>query len=146
MKGNKAPGPDGVSVKFFQHYWEIVGDDLAKMVLNFLNNGILLRKFNFTLITLLPKVKKPTCMTQFRPIALCNTVAKMISKMLAIRLKGILPSVISESQSAFVPNRLITDNELLAYETHHFIKHKKTGSVRYMSIKLDMLKACDRIE
>ncbi|GAA0142021.1 hypothetical protein LIER_35499 [Lithospermum erythrorhizon] len=85
-------------------------------------------------------------MTQFRPIALCNTVAKIISKMLARRLKGVLPSVISESQSAFVPDRLITDNVLLAYEAHHFIKHRKQVRMGYMSIKLDMLNAYDRIE
>ncbi|GAA0148323.1 hypothetical protein LIER_36698 [Lithospermum erythrorhizon] len=85
-------------------------------------------------------------MTHFRPIALCNTVAKVIAKTMAMRLKNILPTIISETQSAFVPNRLIKDNVLLSYEVHHFIKHKKTGKDGYMSIKLEMMKAYDRIE
>ncbi|GAA0149453.1 hypothetical protein LIER_08617 [Lithospermum erythrorhizon] len=116
------------------------------MVLNFLNNGVLLHKFNFTLITLEPKIKDPITMTNFRPIALCNTLAKVIAKCLAIKLKNVLLTIISESQSAFVANRLITDNVLLSYEIHHFIKHKKAGKEGYMSIKLDMMKAYDRIE
>ncbi|GAA0146663.1 hypothetical protein LIER_06562 [Lithospermum erythrorhizon] len=78
-----------------------------------------------------------------RPIALYNTVAKVISKALAIRLKRILSYVISDTQSAFIPNRLITDNILMAYEAHHIIKSKKTGKEGFMSIKLDMLKAYD---
>ncbi|GAA0138786.1 hypothetical protein LIER_00466 [Lithospermum erythrorhizon] len=85
-------------------------------------------------------------MTNFRPIALCNTVAKVIAKALAMRLKNVLPTIILETQSAFVSNRLITDNVLLSYELHHFIKHKKTGKDDFMSIKLDMMKAYDRIE
>ncbi|GAA0179799.1 hypothetical protein LIER_42227 [Lithospermum erythrorhizon] len=115
------------------------------MILNFLNNGVLLHKFNFTLITLVPKIKDPVRMTNFRPIALCNTVSKVIAKCLAIRLKNVLPTIISETQSAFVSNRLITDNVLLSYEINQFIKHKKAGKEGYMSIKLDMTKAYDRI-
>ncbi|GAA0163406.1 hypothetical protein LIER_39590 [Lithospermum erythrorhizon] len=85
-------------------------------------------------------------MTNFRPIALCNTVAKVIAKYLATRRKNVLPTIILESQSAFVANRLITDNVLLSYEIHHLIKYKKVGREGYMSIKLGMMKAYDRIE
>ncbi|GAA0152656.1 hypothetical protein LIER_11081 [Lithospermum erythrorhizon] len=85
-------------------------------------------------------------MAQFRPISLCNTIAQIISKTLALRLKRYLPIVILESQSAFVPNRLITNNILLAYEAHHVLKSKKSGKEGFMSIKLDMLKAYGRIE
>ncbi|GAA0155012.1 hypothetical protein LIER_12839 [Lithospermum erythrorhizon] len=146
MAGSKSAGPDGMPATFFQHYWTTVGDTLCNMVLSFLNDGRFLKKFNFTFITLIPKVEKPITMSQFRPIALCNTTAKVIDKVLAMRLKKFLPNVISDSQSAFVPNRLITDNILLAYEEHHLIKQRKHGNQGLMYIKLDMLKAYDHIE
>ncbi|GAA0143907.1 hypothetical protein LIER_04480 [Lithospermum erythrorhizon] len=122
MAGSKSPKPDGMPSKFFQHYWNTVADTLCNMVLSFLNVGRFLKKLNFTFITLIPKVEKPISMSQFRPIALCNTAAKVIAKVLALRLKKSLPNIISDSQSAFVPNRLITNNILLAYEAHHLIK------------------------
>ncbi|GAA0157923.1 hypothetical protein LIER_15078 [Lithospermum erythrorhizon] len=107
MSGNKSPGPDGMPALFFQHVRDIVGSKICRMVLNALNNGVFLRKFNFTLITLIPKVEHPLSMTQFRPIALCNTVAKIIAKALALRLKKVMPDIISDTQSAFMPERLI---------------------------------------
>ncbi|GAA0179179.1 hypothetical protein LIER_42205 [Lithospermum erythrorhizon] len=85
-------------------------------------------------------------MANFRPITLCNTVAKVIAKCLAMRLKHVLLTIILETQSAFVANRLIIDNVLPSYEIHHLIKHKKAGREGYMSINLDMMKAYDRIE
>ncbi|GAA0157831.1 hypothetical protein LIER_38526 [Lithospermum erythrorhizon] len=78
-------------------------------------------------------------MTQFRPIALCNTIAKIIFKTLALKLKRCLLSVISNTQSAFVSMKLITDKVLLAYEAHHVLKSKKSGKKGFMSVKVDML-------
>ncbi|GAA0184467.1 hypothetical protein LIER_31755 [Lithospermum erythrorhizon] len=90
MSGSKSPRPDGIPAKFFQQYWDTVGDTLCNMVLSFLN-GHFLKIFNFTFITLIPKVEKPINMAQFRPIALCNTTAKVIAKVLAMRLKKFYP-------------------------------------------------------
>jgi hypothetical protein len=142
----KALGPDGMSAIFFQTYWHIVGNDFTLAFLDFLNSGCMLRSVNFTQIALIPKTKLPESMGQFRPIALCNVIYKTISKVLANRLKVILPSIISDSQSTFVPGRLITDNIMVAFETLHYMKTKRQGKTTHMAAKLDMSKAYDHIE
>uniref|UniRef100_A0A2N9HU09 Reverse transcriptase domain-containing protein n=1 Tax=Fagus sylvatica TaxID=28930 RepID=A0A2N9HU09_FAGSY len=146
MHPSKAPGPDGMSSFFFQKYWNIVGVDVVAAVLSVLNSGKILRKINLTHISLIPKKKNPERMSEYRPISLCNVVYKIISKVLANRLKVILPCIISDSQSAFVPGRLITDNVSVAFEFIHKMKAKRRGKKGEMAIKLDMSKAYDRVE
>ena len=116
------------------------------MVLDFLNLGISPPNFNETHIVLIPKVKELKKITDYRPINLCNVVYKIASKAIANRLKKVLPSIISETQSAFVHERLIIDNVLAAFETMHRISQKKGGRVGEMALKFDMSEAYDRME
>ena len=146
MHPTKSPSPDGMSPIFFQKYWDVVGPQVVDCVLNTLNSGFMPDDLNDTYRCLIPKVDCPQKITDFRPISLCNVIYKLVSKVLANRLKIILPAVISEEQSAFVPGRQITNNVLVAFETMHFINHKRKGKQGLMAIKLDMSKAYDRVE
>ena len=87
MHPTKAPGPNGMSPIFYQQYWEIVGSEVIKCVLDSLNSGVLPCGINDTYICLIPKVKSPQKITEYRLISLCNVIYKLISKVLANRLK-----------------------------------------------------------
>ena len=101
---------------------------------------------NKTNISFISKTNTPEKMTDFRPISLCNVVYKLISKILANRLKPLLPHIITENQSAFTSDCLITDNVIVAFELMHFLNHKTAGKEGFMAAKLDMSKAFDRVE
>ena len=73
----KAPGPDELSTGFFQNHWEIVGNEVSQIVLDTLNNGVLPHFLNMTHIALIPKLKNPSCVIEFRPISLCNVLYKI---------------------------------------------------------------------
>ena len=115
---------------FFQHFWPKVGEEVTRIVLDSLNSGIVAPNFNETHVVLIPKCKEPMKITDFRPINLYNVVYKIASKAIANSMKKILPSIIYDSQSAFV---------------HHIIQ-KKIGKICEMALKLDMSKAYDKVE
>jgi hypothetical protein len=145
MHPNKSPGPDGFTAGFYIKHWDLIKEVVCAAVRNFLNGGDMPEVVNNTIIVLIPKVKQPHDLTQYRPIALCNVLYKIVSKVLALRLRPILDEIVSEEQSAFVPGRLITDNVITAYENIHYLKRKK-GKSGACAIKLDMAKAYDRVE
>ncbi|KAG7599040.1 Reverse transcriptase domain [Arabidopsis suecica] len=143
---DKAPGPDGMTAFFYQKLWDLIGQDLIKLVQNFHSSGSFDNRLNETNICLIPKTDRPRKMTEFRPISLCNVGYKVISKVLSLRLKKLLPDLISETQSAFVAGRLITDNILIAQENFHALRTNPACKKKFMAIKTDMSKAYDRVE
>lgn len=139
-------GPDGMHAIFYQRFWHIVVDSVFAYVSNILHGIASSSHVNKTNIVLIPKVKRPKSITEFRPIVLCNVLYKLVSKAIVIRLKDVLYAVVKENQSAFVPRRLITDNALIAIEVFHMMKKRSRGRRGTIAMKLDMSKAYYRVE
>jgi hypothetical protein len=141
MPPGKAPGPDGFTTDFFHHCWDLVKKDVWEVVEESRTSGVVLPALNATFLTLIPKEERVTNPKQFRPIALCNVIYKIITKVVANRLKPILTHVISKEQAGYVEGRQIMDSVILAHEVIHSLKTSRTPG---MLIKLDLSKAFDR--
>ena len=142
----KAPGPDGMTGTFYQAFGDIVAEEVIHTVKSFFASGSFDTRLNQTNICLIPKTDRPKDMTEFRPISLCNVSYKIISKIMCRRLKKFLPKLISETQSAFVARRLISDNILVAQEIFHAMRTNPICKAKFVAIKTDMSKAYDRVE
>lgn len=110
MPSNKAPGPDGYPVEFYKSAWPIIGKDFTTAVQSFFIYGFMPRGVNATILSLIPKRTDPETMKDYRPIACCNMLYKVVSKLLANRLKELLPELIEPNQTAFIKDRLLLEN------------------------------------
>lgn len=129
-----APVLDGFPARFYQMHWSTLGQEVCKFVLNVLTQRCSLDSVNETFITLIPKVKEAK-----------RVEVKLVAKVLANRLKMIMLGIISPIQSAFVPWGYFTNNILIDYETLHSLTKFCHDQNRFMTIKLDMSKAYDRV-
>ena len=125
LGSTKAPGLDGFTTLFYRKYQDSVKIEVLQCIWNFFQNNSLPRNQNHSFIALVPKLSGFYTANQFRPICLCNIVYKIISKVLANRLKVHLHNIISPLQSTFVPSRNIQDNTILAHELLHSFKSKR---------------------
>lgn len=130
-------------MEFFTANWNAVGGDLTAAVLEFFSSGRILRQWNSTAITLVRKKTNASRISEFRPISCCNTLYKVVSKILANCLKQILPSTISNSQSAFIPGRSLAENVLLATELVEGYKWKTISKMAML--KVDLQKDFDTV-
>lgn len=105
MPGSKSPGPDGYISEFFKETWEVIGEDVVVAIQSFFVKGFLPKGVNSTILALIPKKEESKMMKDYRPISCCNVLYKAISKIIANRLKGVLPKFITLNQSAFIKDR-----------------------------------------
>lgn len=145
MQNFKALGPDGLHPVFFKSQWDTVGPSILSFVQLCFENPMMVSSVNHMLLTLIPKCTEPARASQFRPIALCNVIYKIVTEVIAQRLRAIMPYVVADTQSSFVLGRSTIDNILVLQETIHSFKHLH-GKTGYMLLELDLEKAYDRIE
>ena len=146
INSSKCLGPDGMSGYFYQQFWETSGEEITAMVQEFFRTGKLEEEINGTNICLITKTITAKRMSEFRPISLCNVAYKVVSKLLARRMKKVLRGIISETQAAFLEERLISDNILVAHELLHALSSDNKCASEFIAIKTDISKAYDRVE
>ncbi|GJR36423.1 RNA-directed DNA polymerase, eukaryota, reverse transcriptase zinc-binding domain protein [Tanacetum coccineum] len=140
---NKAPGPDGFSTHFYKKYWDIIGEDICIAVKECFAIEKMLKEINFTNIALVPKIQTPTKVSDYRPITCCNVIFKCISKVINERIKECLGNLVSQNQSAFIPNRQIQDNILISQGLLNGYDRKDRP--KRVALKIDLQKAYDTI-
>lgn len=142
--GEKAPGPDGFTGEFFKRFWEIISADvIAAMQQVYELRGRRLGLLNTANIALLPKKADAVQVSDFRPISLIHSFAKLLAKILANRLASRLDSLVSRSQSAFIKRRCIQDNFMYTQNLTRILHRSKTPS---LLLKLDIAKAFDSVK
>jgi hypothetical protein len=142
MDPDKAPGPDGFTTRFIKVCWKIIKNDLHRMIQKSQSCSKIGGSTNSAFLALIPKEKGATSFDRFRPISLCNIGYKIITKVMANRIKNILPSIIPENQGGFIKGRNIGDNIILVQEAIHSSQSRKEKG---MVIKLDLANAFDRV-
>lgn len=145
MGSNKRFGPDGLTINFYKNYWGIIKEAVVKEIQNTFQSRTIKKAYNHTFLVLIPKTDCVAKADQFKPIALCNVFLKIVTKIVATRIRKHLDNLIHPCQSAFISHRAIQDNIIINHEVMHFLKGKK-GSKGYMAIKIDLAKTYDRVE
>lgn len=140
----KSPRPDGFQGVFFRHFWNDIGDDIVDLITNAFSNGYFDPTISETLIALIPKVDFLTSFKDIRPISLCNTIYKLITKILVNRIRPLLDYIISPFQSSFLPGRGTSDNAIILQEVTHAM-HKSKRKNGDVAFKIDLEKAYDHV-
>lgn len=141
-KTNIAPGPDGFNVHFYRTFWAEVREDLFEMLILLYNGKLDLKRLNFGVISLIPKKSDPSDIRHFRPICVLNDCFKFISKVVTNRFTEVANSVISPTQTAFIPGRFILEGCVIVHEVLHELKLRSDKGIIW---KLDFEKAYDRV-
>jgi hypothetical protein len=116
MDRNKALGPDGFFMAFFQDYWDVIKVDIMAVFAEFHDRGKFEKSLNATCISLISKIHGASEIKDFHPISLVGGTYKIVAKVLANRMKGVMDRIISKPQNAFLKGRQILNSILFANE------------------------------
>ena len=142
LNGNKAPGPDGFPIAFWFFCWDFVEDEVLGFFKEFHDQSRFVKSLNATFLVLIPKKQNVEDFKDLRPISLVGGLYKILTKMLANRIKRVIVKIISQSQSTFVEGRQILDAVFIANKVvDSILRRKQSGLV----CKLDIEKAYDNI-
>ncbi|GJY76385.1 RNA-directed DNA polymerase, eukaryota [Tanacetum coccineum] len=106
---NKSPGPDGFTFEFFRKFWNVIGADVCVVVEWFFDHSSFSKGCNSSFVALILKIQDPKFVNDYRPISLIGSLYKVVTKVLANRLSSVISDLISDVQTAFLPNRQILD-------------------------------------
>lgn len=143
LANGKASGPDGLPNEFLKMYWPEVKDQILLIFERLFNNSLDLTSYNEAKIVMIPKCDPAATTSDFRPISVLNLIPKLISKVLANRLRVVLPDLISRNQTCFIQGRQIAENFVTTRELLQHITHEGKPVV---FAKIDFKKAFDSIE
>lgn len=140
---DKSPGMDGLTPEVLRACWHFMGKDLLAMILKFWETGTLAYSVKDGLIKLIPKKADKRHLKDWRPLTMLTTTYKLIAKLLALRLRVVIPFIISSQQTGFIPGRNILENISVAWLTADWLNLKRIAA---LFLKLDFEKAFDRVE
>lgn len=144
MSNNKSPGLDGFTVEFYKFFWTDIGHFLVRSVNESFAEGELSISQKQGVITCLPKGNKDkTLLKNWRPISLLNVSYKITSACIAKRLKSVLPAIIDEDQTGFLPGRFIGENTRLLYDLLFYTEKQQIPG---MLLLIDFEKAFDSVD
>jgi len=139
---DKSPGPDGLNFKFIKQFWQLIKSDFLRFLDEFYANGIFPKGSNASFIALIPKVLDPQTLNEYKPISLIGCTYKIVAKILANRLKKVMPLFIPKRQSAFIEGRHMLHSVLIANET---IEEAKRCHKPCIVFKVDYEKAYNSV-
>ncbi|XP_058092153.1 uncharacterized protein LOC131238046 [Magnolia sinica] len=143
LEGDKAPGPDGYPIQFFQIFWDLLQEEVMEFLNEFHARGRISTNIGATFIALVPKFSGASEFKDFRPINLIGSLYKILAKTLANCLLKVIGPIISPNQCAFISGRQIIDGSLIANECLHSNHRSKK---KFIFCNLDMEKTYDHVD
>jgi hypothetical protein len=119
MENNKSPGPNVLPAEFYKLNWDIIGVDVLLLFNDFYHGKLDIARFNYGLLSLLPKVKGADKLQAYRTICLLNVIFYIFTKVLNNRTSLVADKCVSLVQTAFIQRRYILDGMVLLHETLH---------------------------